>query len=37
MRRIQTQEWGKFVQVLCKHEKDSDAGVADVCAELVQV
>ena len=37
MRRIQTQEWVRFVQVLCKHEKDSDAGVADVCAELVQV
>ena len=36
MRRIQTQEWGKFVQVLCKHEKDSGAGVGEVCAGLMQ-
>ena len=36
MRRIQTQEWGKFVQVRCLYEKDSDAGVGEVCAGFMQ-
>ena len=36
MRRIQTQEWVRFVQVWCSHEKDSDAGVGEVCAGLMQ-
>ena len=36
MRRIQTQEWARFVQVWCTHDKDSDAGVGEVCASLMQ-
>ena len=32
---IHTQEWVKFVQVWCFHEKDSDAGVVEVCAGLM--
>ena len=36
MRRIQKQEWVRFAQVWCKHEKDSDAGVGEVCAGLMQ-
>ena len=36
MIRIQTQEWVRFVQVWCKHEMDSDAGVSEVCAGLMQ-
>ena len=35
MRRIPTQEWLRFVQVLCKHDKDSDAGGGEVCAGLM--
>ena len=35
MGRIQTQEWVKFVQVWCLYEKDSDAGVGEVCAGLM--
>ena len=37
MRKIQAQEWVRYVQVWCKHEKDSDAGVAGVCAGLMRV
>ena len=37
MRRIQTQEWARFVQVWCKLEKDSDARVVEVCAVLMLV
>ena len=36
MRRIQTQEWARFVQAWCTHDKDSDAGVGEVCAGLMQ-
>ena len=36
LRRIQTQEWVRFVQVWCLFEKDSDAGVGEVCAGLMQ-
>ena len=36
MRRIQKQEWERFVQVWCVYEKDSDAGVGVVCAGLMQ-
>ena len=36
MRKIQAQEWVRFVQVWCKHEKDSEAGVGEVCAGLMQ-
>ena len=35
MREIQTQEWLRFVQVWCLYEKDSDAGVGEVCAGLM--
>ena len=35
MRRIQTQEWGRFVQVWCMHDKNSDAGGGEVCAGLM--
>ena len=35
MRRIQTQEWVRFVQVWCTHDRDSGAGVSDVCAGLM--
>ena len=35
MRRIQMQEWLRFVQVWCSYEKDLDAGVSEVCAGLV--
>ena len=35
MRRIQMQEWPRFVQVWCSYEKDLDAGVSEVCAGLV--
>ena len=35
MRRIQTQEWVRFVQVWCTHDKDSDAGGGEVCAGLM--
>ena len=37
LRRIQTQEWERFVQVWCVYEKDSDAGVGEVCAGLMLV
>ena len=36
MRRIQTHDWLRFVQVWCVNEKDSDAGVGEVCAGLMQ-
>ena len=36
MRKIQTQEWVRFVQVWFKHEKDSDPRVGEVCAGLIQ-
>ena len=35
LRRIQMQEWVRFVQVWCSYEKDLDAGVSEVCAGLV--
>ena len=35
MRRIQMQDWVRFVQVWCSYEKDLDAGVSEVCAGLV--
>ena len=35
MRRIQTQEWVRFVQVWCKHEKDSNARVSEFFAGLM--
>ena len=35
IRRNQMQEWLRFVQVKCLHEKDSDAGVGEVCAGLM--
>ena len=35
MRRIQTQEWVGFVQVWCKHEKDSNARVSKFFAGLM--
>ena len=34
VRRIKTQEWVRFVQLWCSHDKDSDAGVGNVCACL---
>ena len=37
MRKIQTQEWARFAQVWCKHEKDSDARVAEICAGLMLI
>ena len=37
MRRIQTQEEVRFVQVWCLYEKDSDAGVCEVYAGLMLV
>ena len=37
MRKIQTQEWVRFAQVWCKHEKDSDARVAEICAGLMLI
>ena len=37
MRRIQKQEWVRFAQVWCKHEKDSDASVGEICAGLMLV
>ena len=36
MTRIQTQEWVRFVQVWCSHEKDPDAGKGEVCAGLMK-
>ena len=36
MRRIQMQDWARFVQVWCSYEKDLDAGVSEVCADLVR-
>ena len=36
LRRIQTQEWVKFVQLWCLYEKNSEAGVGEVCAGLMQ-
>ena len=36
MLRIETQDWVRFVQVWCLYEKDSDAGVGEVCAGLMQ-
>ena len=36
LRRIQMQEWVRFVQVWCSYEKDLDAGVGEVCAGLMQ-
>ena len=35
MRRIQTLEWARFVQVWCLYEKHSDAGVCEVYAGLM--
>ena len=35
MRRIQTQVCVRFMQVWCLYEKDSDAGVGEVCAGLM--
>ena len=35
MRRNQMQEWLRFVQVKCLQEKDSEAGVVEVCACLM--
>ena len=37
MRRIQTLEWVRFVQVWCSHVKDWGAGVGEVCAGLMLV
>ena len=37
LRRIQTQEWARFVQVWCKLEKDSDARVGEICAGLMLI
>ena len=37
MRRIQTQEWVRCAQVWCKHEKDSDARLGEICAGLMLV
>ena len=37
LRRIQTQEWVRFVQVWCFYEKKSEAGVGEVCAGLMRV